>query len=222
MKLTGLNNYEKTLIAEALHDDTLQLEGYSEDDYPKISQVITCLQNDDLDKTTYNKIIELIRPAFGDVEEPAVKLDNGWVITADSFKYLEDVDRQALSLDTDVEERYLVPEYLKAKDLEEYFDLIEDVQADSYIDDDVMLEVIIKVIDNGWGYVPGSTYFRDNFCGVWEDFQSYANELIDELVMPELPEHLQNYFDEAAWARDLEHDYTVLDLPSGYVAVFRD
>ena len=45
--------------------------------------------------------------------------------------------------------------------------------------------------------------FQEAYCGEYETERDYAEELFDELYAHEVPEHVQNYIDYEAFARDL-------------------
>jgi antirestriction protein len=64
----------------------------------------------------------------------------------------------------------------------------------------------------------------DNFAGTFDSFSAYADDAADEMIEAcgldaTRGKFLINYFDYAAWARDLALEMTVIDCPSG-VAVF--
>ena len=64
--------------------------------------------------------------------------------------------------------------------------------------------------------------FQDNFCGEHDSERAYAEELFDELYLHEVPEHVQNYIDYDAFARDLfMGDCFSVDKP-GAVFVFHN
>lgn len=59
--------------------------------------------------------------------------------------------------------------------------------------------------------------FEDAYCGEWESFRDFADNLADELGYYGAMEKAglsPNYFDLDAWARDLEFDYV---YESGFV-----
>jgi antirestriction protein len=61
---------------------------------------------------------------------------------------------------------------------------------------------------------------QDRFHGTYTSFRAYADDLADELLAPLDEQHIgKRYFDYESFARDLAHDYTVIELESG-VAVF--
>lgn len=66
-----------------------------------------------------------------------------------------------------------------------------------------------------------SEALNDGFCGIYDRFQDYADEVADEMLdsHENLPDTVRNYFDYDAFARDLQHDMHTIDVPSG-VAVF--
>lgn len=51
-------------------------------------------------------------------------------------------------------------------------------------------------------------YDQDNYVGQWDTFQDYAEQYADDTALfADVPKQLAYYFDMAAFARDLEHDY---------------
>ncbi len=65
---------------------------------------------------------------------------------------------------------------------------------------------------------------QDDFCGVYPAFRDYADEQADEMIAAHTSgdndrPFLANYFDYAAWARDLSIEVTAIDVSNG-VAVF--
>lgn len=51
-------------------------------------------------------------------------------------------------------------------------------------------------------------YDQDNYVGQWDTFQDYAESYADDVaLLADTPEWIARYFDMAAFARDLEHDY---------------
>lgn len=65
--------------------------------------------------------------------------------------------------------------------------------------------------------------FEEIYCGEWDSFQSYADELAEDCgLLRDIPEDLVAYVDLTRWARDIEADYTVTDAPNGGVYVFRN
>lgn len=51
-------------------------------------------------------------------------------------------------------------------------------------------------------------YDDEHYVGQWNTFQDYAEQYADDTALfADVPEHLAYYFDMAAFARDLAHDY---------------
>lgn len=51
-------------------------------------------------------------------------------------------------------------------------------------------------------------YDADNYVGQYDTFQDYAEQYADDTALfADVPEHLAYYFDMAAYARDLQHDF---------------
>jgi len=45
--------------------------------------------------------------------------------------------------------------------------------------------------------------FEEAYCGEYDSEEAYAEEVFDELYLHDVPDHIQNYIDYAAFARDL-------------------
>ena len=70
--------------------------------------------------------------------------------------------------------------------------------------------------------LPDVDEFTDAHCGTWPSFRAYTEELAESCgMMLDWPELAVRHFDWAGWARDLAHDYTVVDAPDGEVHIFR-
>jgi len=67
---------------------------------------------------------------------------------------------------------------------------------------------------------PDESGFEEAYCGEWDSETAYAEDTMDDLYP--IPDHLVNYIDYAAFARDLFcSDYFSIDSPAG-VYVFRN
>lgn len=77
-------------------------------------------------------------------------------------------------------------------------------------------------VEDGDG-MPDQATFEERFCGDWDSFDEYAEQLADDTgLLRDVPEQLQTYFDWSSWTRDLKYDYSVSDAPGGGVFIFRD
>lgn len=75
----------------------------------------------------------------------------------------------------------------------------------------------------GIGDLPSIPDFEDRYCGEWDSFREYAEELADDIgLLSSVPEGLARYFHWDAWTRDLGFDYTAAPAPAGGVFVFRN
>lgn len=78
-------------------------------------------------------------------------------------------------------------------------------------------------VAEGAGDLPSTSDFEERYCGAWESFREYAENLADDIgLLADVPEEIARYFDWQAWSRDLAMDYSVYDDPEGGVFVFRD
>lgn len=58
------------------------------------------------------------------------------------------------------------------------------------------------------------------FVGTYDSFREYADDTAEETMLIECPDHIRNYFDYDAFARDLEYDYFTSDAPGYQVHIF--
>lgn len=78
-------------------------------------------------------------------------------------------------------------------------------------------------VAEGIGDLPSIPDFEDRYCGEWDSFREYAEQLADDIdLLSSAPEELARYFNWDAWARDLGFDYTAAPAPAGGVFVFRN
>ncbi len=77
-------------------------------------------------------------------------------------------------------------------------------------------------VAEGTGDLPSVSDFEERYCGAWENFREYAENLADDIgLLADVPEEIARYFDWQAWSRDLAMDYSTYDDPEGGVFVFR-
>ena len=70
--------------------------------------------------------------------------------------------------------------------------------------------------------LPSISDFEERYCGEWDSFEDYAEQLADDIgLLDGVPEEIARYFDWDSWTRDLAFDYTTHDNPEGGVFVFR-
>lgn len=91
-------------------------------------------------------------------------------------------------------------------------DLDDFIEARDYCDrDHVDEDAVIAYISHFSNWDQSS--FEDAFSGAYDSEVAYAEQLVDDCgYLQEMPEHLRNYFDYEAFARDLFiTDYTMVD-----------
>ena len=111
-------------------------------------------------------------------------------------------------------------EYCGLQAVADYTEFIEAVEEAAGAD---AADLAHAMVEN-WHSVDQASTEIDNFAGIFSTFREYADEAADELIACHTadgtaPQMLINYFDYESYARDLAHDMTVLDMPSG-VAIF--
>jgi antirestriction protein len=109
-----------------------------------------------------------------------------------------------------------IKEYSPLSLVVELAEILEDLgeEADAYL----------AWWSNQGGDMPSQSDFEDALVDKAESFKDWAEEFADEYLLDNenIPQEVKQYFDYEAYARDLEHVYTVLDLPDGNKAIFRD
>ena len=74
----------------------------------------------------------------------------------------------------------------------------------------------------GLDALPSISDFEERYCGRWDDFREYAEQLADNIgLLADVPEEIARYFDWRSWTRHLAFDYSTYDDPEGGVFVFR-
>ena len=87
-----------------------------------------------------------------------------------------------------------------------------------------------------WGYIeevegscdlsiddlPDADTFRDAYCGVWDSFEEYAIEYVDQCdLLGKSSQFISQYFDYEKFADDLSDEYHIHDAPNYRVYVYR-
>jgi len=90
----------------------------------------------------------------------------------------------------------------------------------------VPFEALIKYAENQHisepeDYINIITQAEDSYCGIWDNFQEYADDFVDSTgMLSGVDISVSAYFDYNDFARDLELDYSVFKLSDYKVAIF--
>jgi len=69
-------------------------------------------------------------------------------------------------------------------------------------------------VARGDSELPVIADFEERYCGHWDSFREYAEDLADQTGLTAgWPDTAVDYFNYDAWTRDLRHDYVVVDAP---------
>ena len=127
------------------------------------------------------------------------------VITMEK-EFLNDYDERVIALaqhlEINLEPNFNAEDYPSEDYTEEE---IEQAKQDAIEEVTNELDTIVEDSDNVYSYY-GEEYevlTDDEADDRWEE---ELDNYIEECIMPELPEHLQNSFDEDAWKRDARYD----------------
>jgi antirestriction protein len=116
------------------------------------------------------------------------------------------------------------PDMGEYPDHEKLYDLIHALD-NSHLDNEVILQYYNDYYSNDLEDLEENIQdIENNFITIRDNFKEYADELaeldIENLVNKEARQFVYNNFDYDGYARDLEHSYNVIDLPSYEVAIF--
>ncbi|MCD2143710.1 antirestriction protein ArdA [Gordonia paraffinivorans] len=76
-------------------------------------------------------------------------------------------------------------------------------------------------VEDGDG-LPSIPDFTERYAGTWDSFLDYAEHLAEDCeTFSSVPEDLRRFIDMAAWAAEIEADYTTENAPGGAVYIFR-
>lgn len=71
--------------------------------------------------------------------------------------------------------------------------------------------------------LPSISDFEDAYCGEWDSFADYAQQLAEDIgFLSDVTDEIATYFHWDAWTRDLAFDYATATAAGGGVHVFRN
>jgi antirestriction protein len=152
------------------------------------------------------------------------QLHGAWIeASSDVDELQEAVDKVLHSSPQPDAEEYAIHDYDDFPNLGEYPGLERIAEVTELIESsDFDVDTVKAVIDYA-DDIDGAQKMLDDNHGVHSSFQEYADELADEIMSCHQCKHsdwLKQYFDYEQYARTIEHDYTVIDVPDGvFVAV---
>ena len=106
-------------------------------------------------------------------------------------------------------------EYPGLEYISNYAQLVDSAGQDGYKPEEVR-----AVVDHFCGRVDDAEAALENAYGVWDRFQDYADNFADEMLACESQDSFASrYFDYDQHARDLAHDFVVIDVPRGVLVI---
>lgn len=114
-------------------------------------------------------------------------------------------------------------EYCGLQAIAEYMEFVERVGSETGTDN---VEELAQSLFEEFGSIEYAANELQNFIGIYDSFREYADECADDMIAchsadGKVSEFFVNYFDYNSYAHDLKHETTVIDLPCGSVAIFR-
>lgn len=116
-------------------------------------------------------------------------------------------------------EEFAIHDYDDFPNMGEYPSLDDVAKVAEFIEDSDDEELAKEVLKETNNDVDDAQEMMDNYHGTYNSFRDYADEFADKMMPSDAPDFLKNYFDYESFARDLQHDYTVIEMNKG-VAIF--
>jgi antirestriction protein len=152
------------------------------------------------------------------------QLHGSWIeVSTDVEEMQKGINKVLQSSPQPAAEEHAIHDYDDFPNLGEYPTLEKIAEVAELIESsDYDVDTVKAVIDYA-DDIEGAQKMLDDNHGVWDSFQEYADDLADEMMgchNCKGGEWLHNYFDYEKYARDIEQNYAVIDVPSGvFVAV---
>ena len=152
----------------------------------------------------------------------AGKLHGRWIDATDADAIREEIQAMLAESDEPIAEEWAIHDYenFGGLSISEYADIDKVAELGALIEEHG--EAFAVFADHEGIDYSTADRFEEMYCGEWDSEKDYAEELFDELYSHEVPEHIQNYIDYEAFARDLFIDdcYSARG-ESGQLYVFR-
>ena len=152
-------------------------------------------------------------------------LHGAWIEpSADAEELQEQIDAMLKRSPMPSAEEWAVHDYNEFPNMGEYPDL-EDICG--YVElannTDLPQDCLNAIIENVHGDLDQARKDLERVMGEYHDFQDYADQCADDLIAcagsGQKIELLAQYFDYEQHARDLRHDYTILDVNKGVLVL---
>lgn len=146
-------------------------------------------------------------------------LHGHWIeASSDVDELQEAVDKVLQSSPAPDAEEYAIHDYNDFPNLGEYPGLERIAEVAELIETSDLDASVVKAIISEADDVDHAQKIIDDGYGVRDGFDDFANELADEMLACHdcgNGNWIKDYFDYDKYARTIEHDYTVIDVPQG-------
>jgi antirestriction protein len=116
-------------------------------------------------------------------------------------------------------EEYAIHDYNNFPNLGEYPNLEDIIKVVDAIDEHGVDEINAFLSNY---QIEDLDSFSDMFVGEYSSFSEYAEQMAEDTILIDCPEHIKSYFDYEKFERDLSMDDTEIDAPNGNVFIFRN
>ena len=153
-------------------------------------------------------------------------LHGSWIVPSqDEEELQEQINKILKSSPVAYAEEWAIHDYNNFPNLGEY-PSIKNICAIAEAMETFEPTVVHGYLENfGYSHVDYDTLIGDiddAFIGTYDSFRDFADDTAEDTLLMDCPEHIRNYFDYDAYARDLEMDYFTSEASGYQVHIFRN
>lgn len=148
----------------------------------------------------------------------AGRLHGKWIVPANNETELSEQIQEVIKSSPAIDaEEWSIHDYDEFPNLGENPSLENIVQCQVAIEEHG-IDVVNGFLEN-W-QVEDLSSIDDAYYGEYESFSEFAEQLAEDTILIDCPEHIKNYFDYEKWERDLSYDYHEADGKNGNTIIF--
>ena len=153
-------------------------------------------------------------------------LHGSWIVpSTDKEELQEQINKVIKSSPVSDAEEWAVHDYNNFPNLGEYpaLNSIVDVQeAMEAFEPSIVHGYIENIHHSNVDFSSLVGDIEEAFIGTYDSFREYADDTAEDTMLLDCPDHIRNYFDYDAFARDLEYDHWTAEAPGYQVHIFRN
>ena len=145
-------------------------------------------------------------------------LHGEWITPkTDKDELQEQIDKVLKSSPIKGAEEWAIHDYDSFPNLGEYPDLDKLIQVQGAIDEHG--QYVVNAFLENWS-VEDLDHINDAYFGEYDSFREFAEQLADDTMLIDCPEHIKSYFDYEKWERNLSYNYHEGEGENGTSIIF--